>query len=130
MATEWTLETLHEHWKALRRDDQAAVASALSAAERAATKADNAMEKRFDGVNEFRAALADQASNLMPRAEYAAQHKALADQVRTLSDQLNTLASNSEGRQSISGPLMIGIACACGVGAFGLLEAFLRINGH
>lgn len=43
--------------------------AALAAAERAVLKAEAAAEKRFEGVNEFRATLADQQRTLIPRAE-------------------------------------------------------------
>jgi len=46
-----------------------AVVAALAAADRAVQKAETAAEKRFEGVNEFRSALADQQRTLMPRAE-------------------------------------------------------------
>ncbi len=102
--SEWTLETLKEHFDALRKDDQGAVAAALSAAERAAAKADSAMEKRFDAVNEFRATLSDQAAHLLPRAEFNAQFSGLLDRVGIISEQLNTLAAKTEGkREGIGG---------------------------
>jgi hypothetical protein len=43
--------------------------TALIAAEKAVTKAETAAEKRFDSVNEFRAAYQDLISHQMPRAE-------------------------------------------------------------
>jgi hypothetical protein len=95
----WTIETLKEHFDELRKDDQLAVASALNAAEKAAAKADTAMEKRFDGLNEFRATLADQANTLLPRHEWSAGHAALVDRVNTIADQLTKLESKSEGKR-------------------------------
>jgi hypothetical protein len=104
MAKGWTIDTLKEHFEALRKDDQIAVASALSAADRAAAKADLAMEKRFDGVNEFRAQLGDQASTLMPRAESAAQFDAMNARVTALTGQLTKLEAKGEGkREGIGG---------------------------
>src|SRR6185369_5329462 len=44
-----------------------AVAIAMASADRAVLKAEAAAEKRFEGVNEFRATLSDQAVRLMPR---------------------------------------------------------------
>lgn len=46
-----------------------AVAFALQASEKATTKADTANEKRFDGVNEFRSQLKDQAGTFLTRNE-------------------------------------------------------------
>jgi len=56
-----------------------AVEDALSAAKEAVLKAENATEKRFEGVNEFRNTLADQQRTLMPRAEAELRIKALED---------------------------------------------------
>ncbi len=58
--SEWTVDTLKLHFEALldQRDKQ--IALALSAAEKAVTKAEAATEKRFDSVNEFRQTLSDQ----------------------------------------------------------------------
>jgi ferritin-like metal-binding protein YciE len=46
-----------------------AINAALASADRAVSKAEIASEKRFEGVNEFRAQLGDQQRTLMPRAE-------------------------------------------------------------
>lgn len=46
-----------------------AVEAALTSAKEAVTKAETAAEKRFEGVNEFRATLADQQRTLLPRVE-------------------------------------------------------------
>lgn len=76
-------------YAALRQDDKEAVKDALSAAnkavdaalqaaEKAVTKAEAASEKRFEGVNEFRKQLNDQAATFLPRSEYDAQGKVIA----------------------------------------------------
>lgn len=94
----WTTETLLAHVTALlaaersrseaiveandRRyeqrfqDTKTAVDAALSAAKEAVIKAEEAANKRFEGVNEFRGTLADQQRTLMPRAESEALHRA------------------------------------------------------
>lgn len=57
---------------------------ALDASEKAVTKAEIATEKRFEGVNEFRATLSDQATNLMPRKEAEAKIDALNEKIEEL----------------------------------------------
>lgn len=47
-----------------------AVNAALAASKEAVLKAEFASERRFEGVNEFRSALADQQRTLMPRSEF------------------------------------------------------------
>ncbi len=74
-----------------------AVKSALDTSEKAIVKAESATERRFEGVNEFRQTLADQASRLMPRSEYTVQHKALEDKVEVNEARLNQMHSDISG---------------------------------
>ena len=102
----WTVDTAlahvlaliaktHEHFTALiaeldARNEQRfigqkeSVKIAMEAADRAVTKAETAAEKRFEGVNEFRAQLADQQRTLMPRQEAEIRFAALADKIAIL----------------------------------------------
>lgn len=88
----WTTDTLREHLTQRildldrvlsRRMDDAdrAIQAALVSAEKAAARANDANEKRFEGVNEFRKALSDQTATFIPRAEYDAAHTALGARV-------------------------------------------------
>lgn len=56
-----------------------AVAAALLSAEKAVSKAENANEKRFEGVNEFRAQLNDQQRNFITRVEANSRIDGLAE---------------------------------------------------
>lgn len=49
-----------------------AINAALQAAKEAVIKAENATERRFEAVNEFRQTLSDQAGTFVSRAEYNA----------------------------------------------------------
>lgn len=60
---------------------EGAVSAALSSSEKAISKAEMANDKRFESVNEFRAALGDQASTLLTRNEYNTEHRALEEKV-------------------------------------------------
>lgn len=102
----WTLDTLEKYLGdqvvALRRQVEEqdarnlerfasakeAVNAALAAADKALAKAESASEKRFEGLNELRAMAGDQGrmfldqiKDLLPRAEYVAQHQALVEKV-------------------------------------------------
>jgi hypothetical protein len=57
---EWTVTTLKEHLDAMLAERDKQISLALTAAEKAVTKAETATEKRFDSVNEFRQTLTDQ----------------------------------------------------------------------
>jgi hypothetical protein len=93
--TPWNIESLKEHFDSVLHDrderfgerftsQEKAVDAALAAAEKAVTKAETATEKRFDGVNEFRQTLSDQARDFMPRKEYEAQQEGLARRITAL----------------------------------------------
>jgi hypothetical protein len=58
-----------------------AIAAALASVDKSQAKADAAMEKRFEGVNEFRGVLADQSMRMLPRVEYEATHKSLTEKI-------------------------------------------------
>lgn len=75
------------------------VESAFENAQTAITKADTATEKRFEGVNEFRAALSDQATQFVTRDAM----NALADKIDTQIEQnrkdLDALARRLDVRE-------------------------------
>ena len=85
---------------------------ALTSSEKAVTKAETATEKRFEGVNEFRETLSDQANTFLPRTEYASNHQGLVDKMETIKEGLTTQIvalresrSASEGKTTLlSGP--------------------------
>jgi hypothetical protein len=119
--TDWNIGTLGEfllqmmHAHAKRNDDL----------DRAGVKAESAIEKRFDSVNEFRASLADQARLLMPRQEAESLLKSLTEKLETglkvLADRVDTQSAqliSSAGKKS-------GIESGWGyaVGAVGLVLA-------
>ncbi len=60
-----------------------AVATALESQNVAVAKAEEAAERRFESVNEFRAQLSDQASTFLTRGEYTVAHNALVDKLDT-----------------------------------------------
>jgi hypothetical protein len=98
----WTVDTTREHLgqrindldRVLSRrmdDADKAIQAALVSAEKAVVKAETAAEKRFEGVNEFRKALSDQTGTFIPRAEFDAAQKALADRVTAGAERMAAL---------------------------------------
>ena len=98
----WTVDTLREHigqritdqGAALNRrmdDADKAIQAALVSAEKAVAKAENAAERRFEGVNEFRKALSDQTATFIPRAEYETALAALAARVNANAERVAAL---------------------------------------
>lgn len=115
------------------------VALALNAADKAVTKAEIAAEKRFEGVNEFRATLSDQAMLLMPRTEVVAlvdnintRHdeaiKNLASQISDLKEyRAGTTATEIKGRQNV---IYLFSTIAAMTGLVGIAIAILANASH
>jgi len=74
----WTTDTLFQLMNTKFKSQETAMSAALAAAEKAVIKAENASEKRFESVNEFRAALTDLTATFIPRAE--AENRIAANQ--------------------------------------------------
>jgi hypothetical protein len=77
-----------------------AIGAALIAAEKAVTKAEVATEKRFEGVNEFRQMLSDQATQFVARAEFSAMRDVSAERMRDLSSRLDKFEGTLSGSSS------------------------------
>lgn len=76
-----------------------ALAAAFSAAKEAVDKANTASEKRFDGVNEFRAQLSDQAGTFITRELADNIFCDLKSQIQVLRNTVEQ-ATNKEGGSS------------------------------
>lgn len=85
---------------------QEAVSAALAAAKEAVTKAESANERRFESVNEFRAALTDQSGKMITRFEADTRFKALEDHQ---SQQRGAVKSSDSTRTMIFAVLSVGI---------------------
>lgn len=101
-----------------------AVNAALIAADRAVIKAELAAEKRFEGVNEFRATLADQAATLMPRTEAESRIQAMAEKLADVTDRLNRSEGKGTGIAS-SWAVSISIGMFL-IGVTGIVIVLLR----
>lgn len=86
---------IEDHFQALER----ASIVALGVAKEATDAARVASEKRFDGVNEFRQTLSDQAATFVARSEYAAGHESLNDKVLALVSRLDRIQASRSGGQ-------------------------------
>jgi hypothetical protein len=115
----WTTDTLKAHFDELRRTDQEttnrrflgaeqAVNRALDAADKANVKSDAAIEKRFDGVNEFRKTLSDQTNTFMPRTEVEAIVKAQNEKIDDLRG-TRRLGVTSIGTMVLGAAIVIGV---------------------
>jgi hypothetical protein len=106
------------------RDEQrfeaqsSAIAAALLAAEKAVTKAETATERRFEGVNEFRQTLSDQAATFISRVEFEGQRDGSAERIRELTGRLDKIEGRSTG---------IGAGWAYLVGAVAVIGVLVTI---
>lgn len=66
---------------------------AITSAKEAVTKAETSTERRFESVNEFRAALSDQSASLVSRNEVEQLAKSLTEKIDELGKQLVELRS-------------------------------------
>jgi DNA-binding transcriptional regulator YbjK len=101
--TSWTVETLKEHYDQRFIDLDTAVKAALTAAEKAVTKAEIAADKRFELLNELRSGVATKE-----------QLEALEKVVTDLRDRLNSSAGVTAGSQitktALVSYLLVGFA--------------------
>lgn len=128
MAAEWSTEQLKELMEQRFQGQERAVSAALAAqekataaamgaAERAVLKAEAAADKRFEGVNEFRQTLSDQAALLMPRLEAQAELKAIREVVNNLAIRIERGEGKSAGLGASWGYLLGAVALAGGLAA-------------
>jgi hypothetical protein len=95
-----------------------AVAAALAAADRAVAKAEASSERRFEGVNEFRASLNDQSRLLMPRSESEQAMRSMTEKIDVLTARVNARDDRGAGAGNLWGYI---------VGAVGLVAALIAI---
>lgn len=81
---EWTTETLRIHLEGLLNAHAELDQNRHERESEAIKTAADALDKRLDGVNEFRAQLGDQARSFLPRPEYDVQQKALEERMTKL----------------------------------------------
>lgn len=82
-----------------------AVSTALESAREAVAKAEIAVERRLESVNEFRGQLSDQAAGFVTKAEYAAKVEALAEQISELKEARDRAAGNARGISAVKATL-------------------------
>lgn len=97
------------------------VALALTAADKAVNKAELATEKRFEGVNEFRSQLSDQAATFMPRTEAEARTAQNTEKISDMNTRIAELdkriaeiSSRTGGHQDSTKNLVTIIGLALG----------------
>jgi hypothetical protein len=124
-----TLISLREYVDIRFEAQEKSVNAALTASDRAVNKAEAASEKRFDAVNEFRAALADNARLMMPRAESEQANKVLSSKIETLEGRVNSWKDRSGGNDEAWGRLGLILSLLVNV-ALVIFTAVTVLRGH
>lgn len=133
----------HEHLQQVRSETDAALGAAdraiskselaverrFEALDRALNKADEATEQRFRAINGYREQLAEQARTLMPRAEAEQRIAANAEKVEALSRQFTDAMAQVNSRLDLAAGRETGISAGWGflVGGVGALGAIIAI---
>jgi len=78
---DWSVRTLKEFVLHLLEEREYRYSQRFDSQNAALSKAERAAEKRFEGMNEFRAAMGDQQRTMMPRAEAEIRLKAIEDRM-------------------------------------------------
>lgn len=117
----WTLDTLFYYFEKRIDATKDSANLALSASEKAIAKAEIASEKRFESVNEFRAALNDSSRNNITRSEVDSRFEALTDKIKDLGDRQNRQDASKQGLLD-GWKIMVAILGLLAV-VFGILSA-------
>lgn len=119
----WTLDGYIAHNESMRDEldrryqqrfiaQEQAVQAALTSAKDAVHKAEMASEKRFEGVNEFRATLSDQASTFISRTEVDQRMKGIDEKVDIIMGRMDRLEGRSGGMDASFVKLVSMVAMA------------------
>lgn len=123
---DWTVGTLKEYVDQRFADSEIAVRAALNATDKqfaaqltaqkeAVIKAENATERRFESVNEFRLQLGDQTRTLIPRTEAEVIFRGQDARIHKLEDRLAEYEKQKGTTTAASGGMKEGWMLAVGV---------------
>lgn len=88
---------------------------ALSSADKAVTKAEIATERRFEGVNEFRQTLSDQAAQFVTRREFESLRQAGTERMDELKEWVDRTSGERQGGRTKVGDQRAALAAYIGV---------------
>lgn len=91
------VDSLRDNFKEQMSSMRDAMQQMMMSQEKAVTKAEAATEKRFEGVNEFRAQLSDQATRFMPRIEAEVWSRSNSEKIDNLASRLDRYEGRSSG---------------------------------
>lgn len=95
--SQWTLVTLKEHYDYVLEQRDLKIDQKFQALEQAVKIANDAMNERFESVNEFRATLTDQQATFVNKSEYNANHASITSQLEDLKRRLDKYETLKQG---------------------------------
>jgi len=103
--------------------------AALLAAEKAIDKSEDAVQRRFESVNEFRETLSDQAKNFINREEWNANTKRLEERISTLQSRMDTREGTTQGISSSWGFVVgaIGVVSGLMIGGAAVVTLIMKV---
>lgn len=105
------------------------VAAAFESSQRAIDKADEATEKRFEGVNEFRAALSDQATRFVTNDQLTSLGDKLEAAIARNREDLDGLSKRIDLREgAISGSRLTWGSMVAMIAAFGTIIGIIVVT--
>lgn len=147
VAFTWTVESLKEHFTMVLQQmdrryeerfahQERALELALrsqekleSSSKEAIIKAETAVEKRFEGVNEFRKALSDQTSTFIPRTEAIQRTEQNAEKIAVVDKRVTEGFAQINSRLDLGAGKSVGMNAIWGyiVGAVGLTATIISV---
>lgn len=108
--SQWTISTLKEHYDYVLKERDEKINQKFTSLELAVLKAEQATEKRFESVNEFRAQLTDQSRTFIARTEYEAGYIELTKQVEDLKTRIDKADNLKTGGGQIWAYVVSGVS--------------------
>ena len=94
---DWTINALREYFERALKDADTRYEQRFNDQKEAIVKAEEATERRFEGVNEFRQTLGDQAASFATRMEVNQQMLAVNEKVDLVTSRMDRLDGRSGG---------------------------------
>ena len=119
---------LREYVEAMLHQRDKQVDAAIAAAALATSKAESATEKRFEGVNEFRAALDDASKRQVPRAEYAQALNQIDEKIDAVKGALDSKIADLKGSNRAGASALWGYIVGAAGFLFGLITVVVLLS--
>ena len=111
----WTLESLKKHYDAILLEREKRIDERFKSIDQAVSKAEQATERRFESVNEFRQQLGDQSRSFMPRQENENNNKSINDRIDLVTKKVDKLDNMKQGGNVVWVYIVASISIITGI---------------